>query len=68
MCNKCVDMFKPVLKNVFKHDTDDALQQWPCLAALQSESSCDSCPACYIPTLEFGDIAELHVDVDKAND
>ena len=35
--NKSVDTFKPVLKNAFQHDTDNALKQWPCLAALDTE-------------------------------
>jgi hypothetical protein len=67
MCTDCVALFKPVLKNAFKHDTDAALNQWLYLSALHTDASCASCPACFIPTLQLGctEFAGLHVDVDK---
>jgi hypothetical protein len=38
MCKECVDMFKPMLEDVFKHDTEGAVAQWPYLAALQLDN------------------------------
>jgi hypothetical protein len=64
-------MFKPVLLNAFRsnHDQDNALNQWPCLAAIETDAACDSCPACSIPTLDLGgnNFSNLHVDVCTEN-
>jgi hypothetical protein len=57
MCCNCVELFKPVLLKAFKSQ-DDALDQWPYMAAMQSEATCASCPACSIPMLELGSTAE----------
>jgi hypothetical protein len=65
-------MFTPVLLSAFKskHDADDALDQWLHLATMETEVSCDLCPACHVPTLNLGgtDFSEQHVDVDKETD